>query len=135
MADSGVADLETVSFEAPEDLRRRAAAAVRAAVGMGVEAYRRELHLPRLIPVDPAELTDPGPAIRRKIIARLARALRSERTRGRAGHWTYDLNRHIGLRQAYSAELGMLAAGSGRAKQERPPRDFPRAAVKRHRLV
>lgn len=34
----------------------------------------------------------------------IARALRAERARGRGGHWTYDLNRHIALAQAYTAE-------------------------------
>ena len=45
---------------------------------------------------------------------RLARALRSERSRGRGGHWTYDLNRHIALSQAYAAErrdLDLLTRG------------------------
>jgi hypothetical protein len=43
---------------------------------------------------------DPG-----KILARLMRSLRDERRRGLAGHWSYDLNRHIALAQAYAAEL------------------------------
>lgn len=36
---------------------------------------------------------------------RLARALRSERRRGLAGHWSYDLARHHALLQAFKAEL------------------------------
>jgi hypothetical protein len=46
----------------------------------------------------------------RAIIARLERALRAERHRARAGHWTYDLNRHIALRQAVAAETERRAA-------------------------
>jgi hypothetical protein len=42
------------------------------------------------------------------IVARLARALRAERQRGRAGHWSYDLNRHIALAQALDAERRRL---------------------------
>jgi hypothetical protein len=76
----------------------------------GAELYRRERHLPRLIAITPSELADSSPAADRRIVARLARALRSERTRGRAGHWTYDLNRHIALHQAYAAERGRLIA-------------------------
>jgi hypothetical protein len=38
--------------------------------------------------------------------------LRVERARGRAGHWTYDLNRHIGLLQAMKAEQERLAASA-----------------------
>ena len=33
-------------------------------------------------------------------VARLTLALRRERLLGRAGHWAYDINRHIALRQA-----------------------------------
>ena len=62
-----------------------------------------------LIPLMPGELEDARPAARRAILARLARALRAERNRGRAGHWTYDLNRHIALRQAYVAERALAA--------------------------
>jgi len=73
-------------------------------VAAGVEAYRREPHLPRLIGVSEEHLIDVSPNAQRAIVARLARALRAERNRGRARHWTYDLNRHIGLMQAYAAE-------------------------------
>ena len=81
-----------------------ARASVRAAVAAGVEAYVRERMLPRLIGASPTELADTSVPGRRALLARLARALRGERNRGRAGHWTYDLNRHIGLSQAYQAE-------------------------------
>ena len=57
-----------------------------------------------MIPVGPDEIADRSPAARRAILVKLYRALRAERNRGRAGHWTYDLNRHIGLSQAYAAE-------------------------------
>jgi hypothetical protein len=46
-------------------------------------------------------------------VALLARELRAERALGRAGHWTYDINRHIGLMQAYKAETAGLAALRG----------------------
>lgn len=84
----------------------------------GVEAYDRLRHLPRLLPLEPFELRDQSTATRRRIVNRLARALRAERNRGRAGHWTYDLNRHIGLRQAYAAERRSLGAGE---RPGRPP--------------
>ena len=93
------------AFEVPEALIEEGAArAFDRVVRAGAVTYRRALHLPRLIPIMPSELADPDPAVRRMILRRLARALRSERNRGRAGHWTYDLNRHIGLAQAYAAE-------------------------------
>lgn len=88
--------------------RRGLATAVRAGAG----DYTRATVLPRLIPIGPDELADDSREGRRRILALLARALRSERRRGRAGHWSYDLNRHIGLKQAMVAE----AAGMPRAE-------------------
>jgi hypothetical protein len=76
----------------------------------GIEAYERQRHLPRLLPIPADDLVDVSPAAQRSILRRLARALRAERNRGRAGHWTYDLNRHIALAQAYAAERRHLAA-------------------------
>ncbi|MBN9022365.1 MAG: hypothetical protein J0H08_09810 [Rhizobiales bacterium] len=70
----------------------------------GCRRYDRARHLPRVIPVGPDEVADSSPEGRRAILRKLARALRAERSRGRAGHWTYDLNRHIALSQAFAAE-------------------------------
>lgn len=56
--------------------------------------------LPRLIPATDAELADGSSVGRQRLLARLQRAIRAERKRGRAGHWSYDLNRHIALKQA-----------------------------------
>jgi hypothetical protein len=80
-------------------------------IAAGVEAYHRERDLARLIHLSASELADRSPRTVRSILAKLARALRSERNRGRAGHWTYDLNRHIALRQAYEAEKARLDRG------------------------
>jgi hypothetical protein len=79
-------------------------------VAQGVEPYDRARHLPRVLPIGPEEIADESDAMRRAILRRLARALRAERNRGRAGHWTYDLNRHIALAQAYAAERRLVAA-------------------------
>ena len=89
-------------------LSSRAAAAVAAVTAAGAEDYVRQHHLPRVLPVGPDEIADESVDGRRRIVARLARALRAERNRGRSGHWTYDLNRHIALRQAYLAERRWL---------------------------
>jgi hypothetical protein len=85
-----------------------------------LEDYDRARHLPRLSPVGPDDIADDSPAGRRAILSRLARALRAERTRGRAGHWTYDLNRHLGLKQAYAAERARLRAEAARLRAMRP---------------
>ena len=89
----------------------RAWRAVEAATKPGDAGYDRHRHLPRLVPVGPEELADATRQGRRRILYRLARALRAERVRGRSGHWTYDLNRHLGLIEAYRAERAAFAAG------------------------
>ncbi len=66
--------------------------------------YRRTRDLPRLIALWPRELGDESAAGREKILAKLRAALRAERLRGRAGHWTYDLVQHAQLIAAYNAE-------------------------------
>lgn len=100
----------------PGPLEAAAAAvdgAMRHVLAAGVEAYRRERMLPRLVRATSDELRDGSVEMRRRLLARLARALAAERRRGRAGHWTYDLNRHIGLTQAFMAEKRSLEAGTG----------------------
>lgn len=41
-----------------------------------------------------------APEERARIASMLTRKLRRERQRGLCGHWAYDLNRHIALKQA-----------------------------------
>lgn len=86
------------------------AAAIRASGGSG---YDRRRILPRLIALDPRQLDDEEPDLAPVIARRLKRALRAERCRGRAGHWTYDLNRHLALLQAIEGE-SELARRAGR---------------------
>ncbi len=95
------------SAEITKRIERRAAATGKRLLRQ-TEPYDRLRQLPRVLPVGPAELADDSDAARRKIVSRLARALRAERNRGRAGHWTYDLNRHAALAQAYEAERRRL---------------------------
>ena len=70
--------------------------------------YERRRALPPLLAIVDSELAQDDPEAARRIISRLARALRAERQRGRAGHWSYDLNRHIALAQAFDAERRRL---------------------------
>lgn len=86
-------------------LERRASAALHRTERAGAVLYDRGRDLARLIHLDPFDPVPTGEAATEAILGRLRRALRAERNRGRAGHWTYDLNRHIALRQAYAAEL------------------------------
>lgn len=66
--------------------------------------YDRRRDLPRLLPLWPNELLTPDLAEHARLLARMRRALRIERQRGRAGHWAYDLARHAALLRAYRAE-------------------------------
>lgn len=89
---------------------RRAGRALDRAVKAGASSYDRLRDLPGLIRMEPiSEAPETAEAIA-AILARLERALRAERCRARGGHWTYDLNRHIALRQAYLAEAERLRA-------------------------
>src|SRR5437763_1915160 len=91
---------------------RAAMRAVDRVIVNGSQAYERGRMLPRVLPIGPDEMAGVEPETTRRILLKLARALRAERSRGRAGHWTYDLNRHIGLLQALKAEQERLAASA-----------------------
>ena len=89
----------------------RAAAAYRSAPGDAApqcvtrRAYDRRVELARVLPLWPHEIEDETAAGRTRIIVKLRRALRAERRRGIAGHWTYDLGRHMELLRLYRLEL------------------------------
>lgn len=68
------------------------------------DRYDRLRDLPRLIALYPQELCDFSNDGTSAIVSRLQLALRTERRRGQAGHWTYDLERHLQLVRAYKAE-------------------------------
>lgn len=86
----------------------RAARAIERSIRAGAKFYDRARDLPALIRHDPCqEAADTAEGIE-AILGRLERALRAERNKARSGHWTYDLNRHIALRQAYQAEAERL---------------------------
>ncbi len=74
--------------------------------------YDRARDLPKLLPLWEWELATPTAAEHASLIARLRRALRAERRRGLAGHWTYDLARHAQLLRAYRAEAAACLTAS-----------------------
>jgi hypothetical protein len=65
-----------------------------AELAAAIDARKRAGDLQRLLAVWPAEIADVSIAGRRRTVRRLEKALRQERARGRAGHWTYDIARH-----------------------------------------
>ncbi len=70
--------------------------------------YDRTAQLPKLIGLWPHELADTSEAATARVVALLRKALRGERQRGQAGHWTYDLNRHLALIEALREERARL---------------------------
>ena len=57
----------------------------------------RIAELSKLLAMWPSELSDTSRQGRLKVLAKIERAIRDERRRGRAGHWAYDLARHAAL--------------------------------------
>ena len=57
------------------------------------------------------------PDLRARIVMRLERTIERERQRGMRRHWSYDLNRHIALKQALDTLRGIDEPGSA-AKRE-----------------
>ncbi len=79
----------------------------------GAKAYQRMRDLPRLLPLWPWEIADDSIKGTRRIVAALRKALRAERRRGMAGHWSYDLARHMALIAALKAEKQRLVRMEG----------------------
>jgi len=71
-------------------------------------AAPRTRQLARLVPLWPSEIESRDLAAAERVVAALERALRGERRRGRAGHWSYDINRHMALAKALQAERARL---------------------------
>jgi hypothetical protein len=96
----------------------RAGNAIDRMVDSGARCYRRARDLPCLLPLWPRELADFTAGGTLRILARLRRALRAERRRARAGHWSYELNRHIALLAAYKGEIAFLRAKMSASRRE-----------------
>jgi hypothetical protein len=94
-------------------------------VAASAAAYDRTRDLPRLLALWPQEIEDWTDTRRLHLLAKLRRALRAERRRARSGHWSYDLNRHLGLLSAYKAELADLASARPSRIERRGPQRNP----------
>lgn len=75
-------------------------AAFRESAGANLARARATLSLRLLCGEDLDAVLAQDDAARRRVAGKLVRRLERERLRGLNGHWSYDLNRHIGLRQA-----------------------------------
>ena len=72
---------------------------------------------------DLAEALNAEPGVRARIVLRLERMIERERLRGARKHWSYDLNRHIALKQALDrlrpADLGGVPSRTSIDRSER----------------
>jgi hypothetical protein len=93
----------------------------------GAAAYVRSRDLPRLLALWPREIEDKTPEGSQRLLAKLRRALRAERRRARANHWSYDLNRHLGLLSAYKSELADLGPETAETQPNCTRRDGGKA--------
>ena len=87
-------------------------------------AYMRARDLPKLIALWPHELDDHSAEGRRRVLAKLRGALRAEHRRAVSGHWSYDLNRYLGLLSAYKGERAGLDRLEGQPNCTRRGSDF-----------
>ncbi len=79
-----------------------ASRALAASLDAGLAAYDRASALRRFPRLSPDTIEGETQEAAQAVLRELERALRAERAR--AGQWSYDLNRHIGLLVAYRAE-------------------------------
>lgn len=88
--------------EARDRLRAAARKSLQIALRERAGAYRREEFLRSFHRLSRGAIAAETPEAAAAVLKELERALRAERAR--AGHWTYDLSRHIALLVAHRAE-------------------------------
>ena len=82
--------------------------------------------------VDLAVAVDTAPEARDRLRRKLARLIERERLRGAARHWSYDLNRHIALKQALDRLSGDAAPCSAAARTIPAPQEMQSETAGRH---
>lgn len=60
--------------------------------------------------IDLADALEASPVERNRLMMRLERLIERERLRGMRRHWSYDLNRHISLKQVLERLRGLAEA-------------------------
>lgn len=100
-------------------LKNSAAQALESAIDAGLAGYDRRRVLARFHRLSAELIDSPAPDAARRVVAEIDAAMRKERAR--AGHWSYDLNRHIALMIAHKAESArlrlLLAPGGGQSER------------------
>ena len=73
-----------------------------------IENARQLVALHLACGIDLATALAAEPELKRKVIGRVERVIERERLKGIRGHWSYDLNRHIALKQALDRLIGAV---------------------------
>ncbi len=106
---------QTTHFAAAaERLNNAAPIALDAALNAGLGGYERRAALARFHRLSAETIMSETPEASRLVLKEIEKAMRAERAR--AGHWTYDLNRHIALLVAHRAETARLRRLVGGAR-------------------
>jgi hypothetical protein len=63
--------------------------------------------------IDLLHITAATTETKASIVARLSRLIKRERLKGLNKHWSYDINRHIALKQVQQRILNMIAKDNG----------------------
>ncbi len=88
----------------------------RAARRTEIETAQQLAALQILCRLDLADALHTSKESRLLIVLRLERALERERLRGMRRHWSYDLNRHIALKQALDRVCGKEIGGQNKER-------------------
>ena len=99
----------------PDRSRARKPSRIRATRPAPQPHLDRRTAIARALALWPHELEDESSSARERVLARLRQALRAERRRGLAGHWAYDLARHVELLRVYREELAAVAGSDAHA--------------------
>ncbi|MBY6241677.1 hypothetical protein [Methylosinus sp. Sm6] len=99
-------------------LLQGARAALSSTLNSALAAYDRRNFLRCFHRLSGETIAAETPEACRLVLHEIERALRGERAR--AGHWTYDLDRHIGLVVAYRAEQARAERIARHARRRRP---------------
>jgi hypothetical protein len=82
------------------DILQQEIAAFQRRKGVEVSEARQRVALRLSCGIDLPDLAGADHGILVQALARITRAIRRERLKGLGRHWSYDLNRHIALKQA-----------------------------------
>ena len=76
--------------------------------------------------IDLSAALDAAPELRDRLICRVERVIERERLKGMRRHWSYDLNRHIALKQVLDRLRGLAGGAPPRGPRANAPAGAPK---------